>query len=140
MTDTHPDLLLRFVPTPYTCTLLHAHSETRVESNSQDLIAALREYPAPHTPLQAVAHLKIIVDDTVAADGDALTHVDSVHLHTLLRGTTTILIYDRESLELLAFLSPQISCTELLNRLLPATISGEPVTELQTRDMGTIAP
>jgi hypothetical protein len=137
MTDTHPDLLQRFVPTPYTCTLQHHDSETRVESNSESLVSALSTI-SPQ--LQAVAHLKIIVDDTVTEEANTLTHINSTHLHTLLRGTATILIYDRESRELLAFISPHISHAELLNRLLPATISGEPVAELQTRDIDTIAP
>jgi hypothetical protein len=132
MTDTHPDLLQRFVPTPFSCTL----GETRIESNSEALVSALQEATPQFHP---VAHLKIIVDHSVTADGDTLTHINSTHLHTLLRGTATILIYDRKSREILAFLSPQITCAELLNRLLPATISGESVTELQTHDIGTIA-
>ena len=133
MIEAHPDLLQRFVPTPYSCTL----GETLVESNSEPLVSALQK---AKPQLHPVAHLKIIVDHSVVEDGNTLTHINSTHLHTLLCGTATILIYDRESRELLAFLSPQISGAELVNRLLPATITGEPIAELQTRDIDTIAP
>ncbi len=132
MSESHPDLLQRFVATPYTFTL----DQTRVESNSEALISALQK-EAP--PLHTVTHLKIIVDHTVTEDAATLTHINSGHLNTLLRGTTTVLIFDRDTRELLAFLAPQISSSELLNHLIPAVL-GDRVTELQTHDIGTIAP
>lgn len=137
MTEEIPDPLLRFVPTPYGCILPHNDGETRIESNSERLVDDVLKRSIP--PLQTVLHFRVIVDDSVEEDGEALTYVHSVHIQTLLRGTTTMLIFDRESRELLAFLSPNISSEELFTRLLPAVLIPAPATELQTRDIGSIA-
>jgi len=133
MIETHPDLLQRFVPTPFSCML----GETHVESNSEALISAIQTDPPQ---LHPIAHLKIIIDHTTTEDGNILTHINSAHLNTLLRGTTTLLIFDRDTRELLAFIAPEVSFSELLHSLIPAVLRGEQVAELQTHDIGTIAP
>jgi hypothetical protein len=128
MTTAIPDPLRRFVPTPYGCKLPHRWGELLIESNNASLAGDLIDYVstfAPGSLLQAVDHLKIVVERSLDEDVGELTRVDANRVRTLLRGTTTMLIYDIESRELLAFLEPQVSCNEFFQRLLPAIVYSE---------------
>ena len=125
MTAVIPDLLRRFVPTPYGCKLPHPWGELLIESNNASLAGDLIDYVSTFAPgsfLQAVDHLKIVVERSRDEDSAELTRVDANCVRTLLRGTTTMLIYDIQSRELLAFLEPQVSCNEFFQRLLPAIV------------------
>jgi hypothetical protein len=128
MTIAIPDPLRRFVPTPYGCVLTHESDEVQIESNNsafaEQLLNACRTSPSTSL-LRYVEYLKIIVDPDVTQNGDQLTHVDANRLHTLLLGTSTMLIHDTESRELFAFLAPQVSCHEFVRRLLPAVLRVE---------------
>jgi hypothetical protein len=120
-----PDPLRRFVPTPYGCKLPHQWGELLIESNNASLAGDLIDYVSTFAPgplLQAIDHLKIVVERSLDEDSDELTRVDAQSVRTLLRGTTTMLIYDIQSRELLAFLEPQVSCDEFFQRLLPAIV------------------
>ena len=120
-----PDPLRRFVPTPYGCKLPHQWGELLIESNNASLAGDLIDYVSTFAPgplLQAIDHLKIVVERSLDEDSDELTRVDAQSVRTLLRGTTTMLIYDIQSRELLAFLEPQVSCNEFFQRLLPAIV------------------
>jgi hypothetical protein len=126
MTTAIPDLMRRFVPTPYGCTLPQPWGELFIESNNASLAGDLVDYvstSAPNLLLRAIDHLKIVVERSLDEDSEELTRVDAHYVRTLLRGTTTMLIYDTQSRELLAFLEPQVSCSEFFQRLLPAIVS-----------------
>jgi hypothetical protein len=130
MTTAIPDPLRRFVPTPYGCKLPHQWGELLIESNNASLAGDMIDYVhtnAAGALLQAIDHVKIVVEPSPGAHGDELRRVDAACLRTLLRGTTTMLIYDTESRELLAFLEPQVSCCEFFQHLLPAVLSREPL-------------
>jgi hypothetical protein len=125
MTLAIPDLLRRFVPTPYGCTLPHPWGELLIESNNASLAGDMVDYVSTFAPgplLQAIDHLKIVVEGSFTDDSAELTRVDANCVRTLLRGTTTMLIYDIQSRELLAFLEPQVSCNEFFQRLVPAIV------------------
>jgi hypothetical protein len=149
VTATVPDLLRRFVPTPHGHTLSNQRGTTVIESNDEnfadELFGRFRRL-APESLPEAMEYVRVIVEDSLAEDGDALTRVDAGPLRTLLRGTTTMLIYDSESRELFAFIAQGVSCNEFYQRLLPAVVHQErprgPAlgrVELQTGDNGSIA-
>jgi hypothetical protein len=128
MTPVAPDFLRRFVPASHVDTLRHQYGLLRVESNDADFARELRNcFQASESGaiLQAIEYLKILVEDSVIEDGNELTCMDTDFVSTLLRGTTTLLVYDSESRELFAFLHKSVSCGEFFNRLLPLVICNE---------------
>ena len=150
MTAVIPDLLRRFVPAPHGRSLSNRRRATVIESNDEnfadELFGRFRRL-APESLLLAVGYVRVIVEDSVQDDGDGLTFVDAGPLRTLLRGTTTMLIYDSGSRELFAFVARGVSCNEFYQRLLPAVVHNEGPpdatgrwVELQTGDNGSIAP
>ncbi len=150
-TPTVPDLLRRFVPTPH-------HGEVRmpwgwilVESNILTIARAVARRlseEVANTRLQRIEVLKIVVDSLVVADGEVTSSIGSGPLRIVLRGTNTILFCDSGTRELLAFLAPEVTVAEFMERLLPIALTkdgpneyfGMGSLELQTDDMDSIAP
>jgi len=123
MTGPIPDPLRRFVPTPHAAQFSHPDGELRIESNDAIYTQRLLEHfshTSPSELLRVIEHLKLIVEHSLPQDGEDLTQLSAAHLHTVLRGTNTILVHDTETRELLIFLAQDVSCEELVARLLPA--------------------
>lgn len=123
MTGPVPDPLLRFVETPYAVAISYPDGELLIESNdsafTQELAAHFRGTSSGAFP-RDFEHIKVIVEHALTQGGEDLTRIDAELLHTLLRGTNTMLVHDSESRELLAFLAQDVSCEEFIERLLPA--------------------
>jgi hypothetical protein len=126
MTNTswHPDLLRRFVPTPYVFSECHGQSRLCVESN--DLEIALGVWDSDiirRQGSQAEGLLcKIIRDTTGPADGTEMSIVCDGALRILCMGRGTILIHDHERSELLGFVSPNVNGEELVSALIPTLL------------------
>ncbi len=92
--------------------------------------------------------MKIVVDSLVVSDGEVTSSIGSGPLRIVLRGTNTILFCDSGTRELLAFLAPEVTVAEFMERLLPIALTkdgpnecfGMGSLELQTDDMDSIAP
>jgi hypothetical protein len=128
MTATVPDLLRRFVPTPHGGAVSREAGLLWIESNDEffamELLDRLR-ISLPGPLLRTTEHIKVVIEDTIAEDGDQLMLVETGLVRTLLRGTTTVLICDFEERKIFAFLPQTISCDEFLDRLLPALLFGQ---------------
>lgn len=123
MTDTswHPDLLRRFVPTPYVFSECHGPSRLCVESNDLDIALSVWDSDIIRRQGSQAEGLlcKIIRDTTGPVDGTEISVVSDGVLRILCMGRGTILIHDHERSELLGFVSPNLKCKELVAALIP---------------------
>jgi hypothetical protein len=118
----HPDLLRRFVATPYVFAGRDDLRCVHVESNDLELALRVRSSEIIHREGKRAGGLfcKIVRDVAGPVNGSEISILSSGPLQVLYRGSGTIMIHDRERLELLGFLSPDVSTNELVSSLLPA--------------------
>ena len=122
----HPDLLRRFVATPYVFAGRDDSRGIRVESNDLEVALRVRRSVIIHREGKRAGSLfcKIVRDVTGPVGGTEISTLSSGPLQVLYRGRGTIMIHDRERFELLGFLSPDVSVNELVSSLLPALFGG----------------
>ncbi len=122
----HPDLLRRFVPTPYVFSKYDGSNRLLVESNDLEIALGVRHSGIVHREGNRVGGLlcKFIRDMTGPVDGSEITIVSDGVLRVLYLGRGTILIYDRERSELLGFIAPSVQVQELVSSLIPALLNG----------------
>lgn len=122
----HPDLLRRFVATPYVFAGRGDLRSIRVESNDLEVALRIRSSVIIHREGKRAGGLfcKIVRDAAGPVDGTAISILSSGPLQVLYRGRGTIVIHDRERLEILGFLSPDVSANELVLFLFPALFGG----------------
>jgi hypothetical protein len=117
-----PDLLRRFVPTPYRFWIVLASTIVRFETNDQELLRAFRTRAD-----QLLAGLassvkswswKIIRDYDVSHDTDELFLLSGETLSTLFLGTGTVVAIDWNRGELLGFVASEITAKCFLDMLL----------------------
>jgi len=123
-----PDPMRRFARTPFGQMLRHSEGDLFIETDDSELtreLAARFGASERGELLRAVGYVKVVVENMMADDDDAIVRVDAGKLRVLLRGTATILIHDAETRELLVFLLAGVSCTELFERLIPAVVGGD---------------
>jgi hypothetical protein len=118
----HPDLLRRFIATPYVFAGRDDLRFLHVESNDLELALRVRSSGIIHREGKRAGGLfcKIVRDVAGPVDGSDISILSSGPLQVLYRGRGTIMIHDRERLELLGFLSPDVSTNELVSSLFPA--------------------
>jgi hypothetical protein len=116
----HPDLLRRFVPTPYVIRSQRP-SQVCVESNDLEVALAIRQCGRVMSQGRETGGLlcKIIRDGAASVEGGATMLVADVALRVLQRGSGTILIYDCERAELLGFIPRYAMVEELISSLIP---------------------
>jgi len=120
----HPDLLRRFVATPYVFSKCDGPNRVRVESNDLEIALSVRQ--SRIVECQASGLLcKLIRDVTAPVEGSELSIVTVGPLRILHMGRGTILIHDRERSELLGFVSPNVQTDELVSSLIPALLSSQ---------------
>ena len=129
MTDelcSHPDLLRRFVPTPYVFRKLDGSNQFIVASNDLEIALGVRQSDIVHREGNGAGGLvcKFIRDMTGAMDYSEITIVSDGVLRVLSMGRGTILIYDRERSELLGFIARKVPIQELVFSLIPALLEG----------------
>jgi hypothetical protein len=123
----HPDLLRRFVATPYVFSKCDGPNRVRVESNDLEIALSVRQSRIVECQGNQASGLlcKLIRDVTAPVDGSELSIVTVGPLRILHMGRGTILIHDRERSELLGFVSPNVQTDELVSSLIPALLSSQ---------------
>jgi hypothetical protein len=119
----HPDLLRRFVPTPYVFSTCDGPNRLVVESN--DLEIALRvRHSIVHRQGNRVGGLvcKLIRDTAGPVDGSEITIISDGALRVLYLGRGTILIHDHERSELFGFIARNVKVEDLVSSLIPVLL------------------
>ena len=118
----HPDLLRRFVPTPYVFGIYVGPNRFLVESNDLEIALKVRHSMIAHRQANRNGDLicKLIRDSASPVDGSEITIVSNGSLRVLYLGTGTILIHDHERSELLGFIGRNVKAQELASSLIPA--------------------
>lgn len=121
----HPDLLRRFVPTPYVFSKGDGTSVVCVESNDLEIALGVRRSGiGEHYGNQNSAlFCKLIRDMAAPVDDSGISIISDGVLRVLWVGRGTILIYDSERSELLGFISRNVKTRELISSLIPAVLS-----------------
>jgi hypothetical protein len=122
----HPDLLRRFVPTPYVFSKCDGLNRFLVESNDLEIALGVRHSDIVHCECKRAGGLlcKLIRDLTGPIDGSEITIVCDRALRILYMGRGTILIHDRERHEILGFIARRVQVEELVSSLIPALLNG----------------
>lgn len=119
-----PDLLRRFVATPYVFADSVGPSRYSVRSNELGIaLAVRRSWGARRAEkLPAVVSWHIIRDVFEANNLTEITLISAGELRTLTVGTETILFYDVQRSECLGFVSPRITIKHLVSELIPTLL------------------
>jgi hypothetical protein len=122
----HPDLLRRFVPTPYVFSKCDGPNRLVVESNDLETALGVRHSGIVHREGNQASGLlcKLIRDMTGPIEGSEITIVSDGVLRVLYMGQGTILIHDRERSELFGFIARNVKVEELVSSLIPALLNG----------------
>lgn len=117
----HPDLLRRFVATPYIFGGRDNSSRICVESNELEIALRLRDSAVIQFEAIRASGLfcKIVRDMAAPTDDHESSIIADGTLRVLCRGRGTIIVHDRDRSELLGFLSPKVKAVELVSTLLP---------------------
>jgi hypothetical protein len=120
----HPDLLRRFVPTPYVFSTFEGPKHITVESNDLEIALSVRHSEIVHREGNRAGGLrcKFIRDMTGPMDDSEITIVSDGILRVLSMGRGTILIHDRERSELLGFIARKVPVQDLVSSLIPAIL------------------
>jgi hypothetical protein len=120
----HPDLLRRFVPTPYVFSICEGANRLLIESNDLEIALSVRR--AGVVPRRANRDggiaCKLIRDIAGPVDDAEMTIVSNGALRILYLGRGTILIHDDERSELLGFIARNVKAEELVSWLIPALL------------------
>ena len=119
----HPDLLRRFVPTPYVFSKCAGPNRLVVESNDLEIALGVRRagLVSGRDNLREL-FCKLIRDMTARVDGSEITIVSDGALRVLYLGRGTILIHDHERSELFGFIARNVKVEELTSSLIPALL------------------
>jgi hypothetical protein len=117
---TVPDLLRRFVETPYAVSFALDDVMVRIETNEFAIVNKMHSAMVTRNGLVTeFSYWKLVRDESAAGDGDELTILSEGPLSTLLSGTGTVITVDRERSEVLGFLARDLSVEKFVTTLLP---------------------
>jgi hypothetical protein len=120
----HPDLLRRFVPTPYVFSKGDGPNRLFVESNDLEIALGIRQAGLVQLRGKRVGALlcKLIRDLADLGDRSEITIISDGTLRVLYLGRATILIYDQERSELFGFVARNVKVEELVSSLIPGLL------------------
>jgi len=120
----HPDLLRRFVPTPYVFSKCEGPKRFTVESNDLEIALGVRHSDIVHRQGNRACGLrcKFIRDVAGPMDDSEITIVSDGILRVLSMGRGTILIHDRGRSELFGFIAGKVLVQDLVSSLIPAIL------------------
>lgn len=120
----HPDLLRRFVATPYVFFKGEGPNRIYVESNDLEIALSVRNFFNPRSQGNRTDGLlcRLIRDADGPVSGTEISIVTNGALRVLHLGQETILIHDIERSELLGFVSPSVKAYTLVSSLIPALL------------------
>ena len=124
----HPDLLRRFVATPYVFSSGDDLDPLRVESNDLEIALGVRNSDIIHRKEGRTGGLlcRLIRDMAGPVDGSEISMLSDGPLRILQQGRGTVLIHDRERAELLGFVSRRVPVEELVSSLIPRLLGAQP--------------
>ena len=116
-----PDLLKRFVPTPYK---LIARGAT-VETNDLELLEQfeINDNSVRLATLTPNFHMRVIRDATAPADSNSVRMLCQAPVCLLLVGSGTIIMVDREFRKVFAFLASDVSNERFAHLYLPLAMT-----------------
>ncbi len=119
-----PDLLRRFVPTPYQCHVQLGGVDLELHTNDPALVTELSRSAdsGPLDPLEVSLFAKIVRDNDAPCDQSEIMTLKSWPLVTVLMGTCTMLCLDCERRELLGFIAPHVTTSDVVSVLLSLAI------------------
>jgi hypothetical protein len=118
-----PDLLHRFVETPYAVTLTSDNVTVKIEANEFALISKMHlAIVFWHRFENGILTWKLIRDEAAPCSEKELTILSADPLNILLAGTGTVIAIDRELREVLGFIAPNVSNDEFVTTLLPIVL------------------
>jgi hypothetical protein len=120
----HPDLLRRFVPTPYVFSRWDGPNRLLVESNDLEIALSVRRAGVVHRQNNRAGGIvcKLIRDMAGPVEDSEMTIVSDGALRVLYLGRGTILLHDDERSELLGFIGCNVKAEELVSSLIPALL------------------
>jgi len=120
----HPDLLRRFVATPYIFLKGEGPNRIYVESNDLEIALMVRNSIIPQSQENRAGGLfcRLIRDTGGSLGGAEISIVTDGALRVLHLGHDTVLIHDTERSELLGFVSPRVEAYTLASSLIPAVL------------------
>lgn len=118
----HPDLLRRFVATPYIFRNGNGSGEVRVESNDLEIALTVRSAEIGLWAGVGGVLCRLIRDRSAPTDGAETLLVSNHPIRTLHYGRGTILIHDHARSELLGFISSNVKAEELVSSLIPTLL------------------
>ncbi len=121
----HPDLLRRFVPTPYVFTQSDGPNQFCIQSNDLEIALTIRRSCILQQYGERTGGLfsRFIRDIEESVEDPEMTIISDGSLLVLSQGARTILIYDRERSELLGFVPCNVKPQKLVSSLIPALLS-----------------
>jgi hypothetical protein len=121
----HPDLLRRFVPTPYVFSKGDGPNRLFVESNDLEIALGIRQADLVQLRGKRAGALlcKLIRDLADLVDRPEITIISDGTLRVLYLGRATILIYDQERSELFGFVARNVKVEELVSSLIPGLLN-----------------
>jgi hypothetical protein len=121
----HPDLLRRFVPTPYVFRGPDGSNHICVESNDLEIALSVRRFAADSPQFDRTRRLscKLVRDTTCVEDSSEVSILVDGGVRMLHQAAGTILIYDEERAELLGFVARNIKVETLVTSLIPAVLN-----------------
>lgn len=127
--DGVPDLLRRYIATPYISTVFTDAGFVTLETNDMDLSDTIRhelsrctEHRSGHDDYGS-QQWKLIRDDAAPRGGDQVTILSTMTLQTLLFGNGTIITVDRERREVLGFIAPDVTTPVFSADVLPLILN-----------------
>lgn len=126
MTDSNtqtPDLLRRFVATPFSATIFFDGSEIALQTNDMNLMSTAKA--AGQANVQAIGRtirMTLVRDEDAPGHEADVTVISAGPLRTVFAGTGTTLTVDAERGEVFAFLARSISADRFVRELLPMTV------------------
>jgi hypothetical protein len=119
----HPDLLRRFVATPYIFLKGEGLNRIYVESNDLEIALSVRNFfPQPRENRAGGLFCRLIRDSNGPVSGTEISIITDGALRVLHLGQETVLIHDVERSELLGFVSPSVEVYTLVSSLIPALL------------------
>ncbi len=118
-----PDLLRRFVETPYAVGFGSGDATVRIESNEFAIVNNMHSTMVSQGGFETeILNWRLIRDEEAPCDGKDLTILTAGAVTTLLAGTGTIIAIDHERREVLGFIAANVSAEEFVTSLLPVIL------------------
>jgi hypothetical protein len=123
-TSWHPDLLRRFVATPYVFNIRVGRQQLCIQSNDLEIALSIRRscIAQRFKGGSDVLVWKLLRDTVAPEDGAQILTISDGVLRTLHLGIGTVLIYDRERAEVLGFISAAVKAQQLSSSLIPSLL------------------